>query len=161
MSVRPALKRWLLVLLCAGALAAQTRRAARLLEASRIVRVVEAVSGAMMARGGVPPPLLAHNVELLRRAERLDPSRSVIRLVRGSQLRMLHRPEEAVAAYQAALELEPRAEIYFNLARAWRELGRESEAAAAQETAIRLHPQLRRWAAREAASRGVSPPPRQ
>jgi tetratricopeptide (TPR) repeat protein len=136
-------KRWLLAALCAGALAAQTWRALRLLEASRILHAVQTVSVVLVQRGGAPPPLLVHNLELLGRAERLDPSNGAIPLARGSQLLLLHRPQEARTAYLESMALEPRAEVYLNLGRALRDLGQTAEAAAARRRAVLLHPQLR------------------
>lgn len=134
--------RWGLVVLLAAALVAQSYRAWRLLTASRILRAVEAVTVALGGQGRVAPPLLVHNLELLERAARLDPANAAILLGRGSQLLLLRRPEEAVAAYRAALELEPRAEIYLNLGRALRSLGRTAQADAARRKAMLLHPGL-------------------
>lgn len=140
--MKPAAARWGLVVLLALALGAQGHRAWRLLTASRILRAVERVSVALASRGRAAAPLLAHNLDLLARAERLDGANAALRLARGSQLLLLHRPEEALAAYRAALELEPRAEIYLNLGRALRALGRQAEADEASRKARLLHPGL-------------------
>ena len=110
--------RWLLILVLALGLAAQSWRAARLLDASRRLRAVEYTSTRAAAAGGRAVPLLMRNLELAREAERLDPASVAAPLYRGSLNLLLGRHAPAIEAYQDALRLEPRPEVYLNLGRA-------------------------------------------
>jgi tetratricopeptide (TPR) repeat protein len=110
--------RWLLILVSALGLAAQSWRAARLLDASRRLRAVEYTSTRVAAAGERAVPLLTRNLELAGEAERLDPANVAAPLFRGSLNLLLGRHAAAIEAYQDALRLEPRPEVYLNLGRA-------------------------------------------
>lgn len=145
-------RRWIgvvAVALVALALAAQLLRARRLEDASHVLRTVEQVSVAVAARGQVPPGLLWDNVKLLQRAHERDPADSRILLAIGGQYLLLGRPEDAIATYERALEIEPRPEIFLNLARAQERSGELEAARESYRRAQVLDPRQRPLVPRE------------
>jgi tetratricopeptide (TPR) repeat protein len=124
------------------ALGAQSLRAAHRLRASRLLKVVEAVTPQAARAGTQGRPLLGRNLQLLAEAEPLDPTNISIPVARGAQLLLLERLGEARAEYLRALALEPRAEIWLNLARVeWRN-GEHASAASSFAKAAALNPRL-------------------
>jgi len=128
---------WPLVLVLGLALVGQTVRWRERMAASRILNTVERMT--MTARRSY---VLHTNIELLRRAEELDPLEIGIPIARGSQHYLLRQPQAAVEAYEEALRLEPRPEIYLNLGRALDLAGRRDEASRAFFLASRIDPRL-------------------
>ena len=63
-------------------------------------------------------------------------------LTTGSHYLLLGNGAAAIESYERGLAIQPRAELYFNLARALLVLGRRDEAVAHAETAVKLDPQL-------------------
>ncbi len=118
--------------------------AAGRLAASRLVRAAETRT-LTAVRAGLDPAarrLLEGNVAMLDDAIRKDPAAISARVALGAQHLLLGHAESAIAAYRQALALEPRPEIYLNLARAQRLAGRDEEARAELATALRLAPHL-------------------
>jgi tetratricopeptide (TPR) repeat protein len=116
------------ILLAAFVLA--LREAGDILRAQRLVRAVEARTLLMMRSGQLQRPLLLAHVAALADAKRLDPAEVAARVATGSEYLLLGDYAKARAAYEEALALEPRPEIYLNLGKAW--LG-ENEPARARE----------------------------
>ena len=85
---------------------------------------------------------LRGNIARLRQAGQLDPLEIGIPIARGSQYYLLRQPQAAVEAYEEALRLEPRPEIYLNLGRALDLAGRRDEASRAFFLASRMDPRL-------------------
>lgn len=133
---------WIVAPLLALALVAQTGRLSDRLLAGRMLRQVEVVSMAMIARGEVPRQLVSGNLELLRRAAVLDPSEVGIPIARGTQYLLLGNGSSAATAYGAALELEPRPEIHLNLGRALVMAGDMEKAREHFRLAVKLDPNL-------------------
>lgn len=102
------------------------------------------IAGQMSALGDQARPLLARNLQGLRRIEPLAPADARIPLAIGSHHLLLGNATAAIEAYRRALEIEPRAEIYLNLGRA--ELLRDDRAAALEDfrRAVSLDRTLRR-----------------
>ena len=133
---------WVAVLLLLLALLGQTGRLRDRLTAGRMLRQVELMSMAMIARSQMPPRLLAVNLEMLRRAAVLDPTQVGIPIARGTQYLLLGNGSSAAAAYGDALELEPRPEIHLNLGRALAMAGETEKAREHFRLATRLDPNL-------------------
>jgi O-antigen ligase len=132
----------LLGLAVAVGLAGQTVRLRDRIHANRLLRQVQGLTVVAANSGRLSPRLLAANLEVLRRAAALDPTDVQILTTRGGQYMLLHRPEAALAAYGAALALEPRPEIHLNLGRAYAEAGRLAEARRQLEITRQLDPHL-------------------
>lgn len=133
---------WVAVLLLLLALLAQTGRLRDRLTAGRMLRRVELISMAMIARSEMPRGLLSNNLELLRRASVLDPTQVGIPIARGTQYLLLGNGSSAAAAYGDALELEPRPEVHLNLGRALVLAGEPEKAREQFRIALRLDPNL-------------------
>lgn len=133
---------WAAVALLVLALLGQTGRLRDRLTAGRILRQVELISMAMIARSEMPRQLLSRNLEMLRRASALDPTQVGIPIARGTQYLLLGNGSSAAAAYGDALELEPRPEVHLNLGRALVMAGRVEEAREQFRLALRLDPNL-------------------
>jgi len=133
---------WVAVLLLLLALLAQTGRLRDRLIAGRMLRQVELLSMAAIARNQLPRGLVAANLELLRQAEALDPTEIGIPIARGTQYLLLSNGSSAAASYRAALKLEPRPEVYLNLGRALAADGQLEEAREQFRIALRLDPNL-------------------
>ena len=132
----------LLGLALAVALGGQTVRLRDRLLANRLLRQVQGLTVAAANAGRLSSGLVAANLAALRRAAELDPTDVQILTTRASQFMLLERPQAALAAYQEALALEPRPEIYLNIARAYLAAGDMPRAQATFERARRLDPQL-------------------
>lgn len=128
------------------------RHGAQLWRADRLVAAVEVMTLQTTRRGALPRRMGDHHLRLLREAEELDPAKVDVLVAQGWQYLGMGRPGGALRAFDKALELEPRAEVYANLAQA--HLAEENHAAA-QEAARkarvldphldkRLPPSLRR-----------------
>ncbi|HBL29451.1 MAG TPA: hypothetical protein DD490_21675 [Acidobacteria bacterium] len=129
-----------LLLLLGLALLAQTVRWQNRMTASRVLRSVETVTmAAVRARRADPLPA---NIDLLRRAAERDPLEVGIPIARGSQHLLLGQSQAAIDAYEEALRLEPRPEVYLNLGRAYDLAGRSEDAAHAFALALRIDPRL-------------------
>jgi tetratricopeptide (TPR) repeat protein len=135
---------WVAVLLLLLGLLGQTGRVRDRLTAGRMLRQVELMSMAMIARSQVPPRLLSANLEMLRRASVLDPTEVGIPIARGTQYLLIGNGSSAAASYRAALELEPRPEVYLNLGRALVMAGEMEKAREQFRIAARLDPNLAR-----------------
>ena len=133
---------WVAVFLVLLALLAQTGRLRDRLTAGRMLRQVELLSMAAIARNQLPRGLVAANLELLRRASTLDPTEIGIPIARGTQYLLLSNGSSAAQAYSEALALEPRPEVYLNLGRALATDGRVEEAREQFRIALRLDPNL-------------------
>lgn len=133
---------WVALVLLALALLGQTGRLRDRLTAGRMLRQVELVSMAMIARAEMPRRVLSRNLEVLRRAAVLDPTQVGIPIARGTQYLLLGNGTSAAAAYGEALELEPRPEIHLNLGRALVLAGEAEKAREHFRLALRLDPNL-------------------
>lgn len=131
---------WPLLLLLALALAGQTIRWDDRLTANRALRGIEALTAAAVRVGRAD--VLRANIESLRRMEKRDPLEVGLPLARGSQHLLLRQGQAAISAYEEALKLEPRPEIYLNLGRAQALEGRIEEARQSFRTAVQLSPRL-------------------
>lgn len=112
------------------------------MRAHEIVFSVQQLAQAV-ARGEVPAHLLRGAVGRLREARELDPGSIEVVASQGDLFLLLERYEAARDAYLEALELEPRAEVYLNLAIAQAELGHRREARRNLRRAMRLDRSLR------------------
>lgn len=135
---------WPVLAVLLAALGLQTARWRDRSAAGRTLWQVEQVSVAALARGRVDPRLFHANLEALRRAGSLDPLEVGIPIATGAQHLILGQPGAAIRAYEEALALEPRPEVYLNLGRARRMAGEGDAARRAFATAGRLDPSLRR-----------------
>jgi len=133
---------WMVVALLVLVLLGQTVRLRDRLTAGRMLRQVELLSMAAIARNQLPRGLVAANLELLRRASTLDPTETGIPIARGTQYLLLSNGSSAAQAYREALALEPRPEIYLNLGRALAAGGQIEEAREQFRIAVRLDPNL-------------------
>ncbi len=133
---------WIVLPLLLLGLLAQTGRMRDRLLAGRMLRQVELLSMAALARGEMPRGLIPANLELLRRAAVLDPREVGVPIARGTQYLLVGNGNSAAAAYQAALELEPRPEIHLNLGRALAMAGDLEAARRHFQIALRLDPRL-------------------
>jgi hypothetical protein len=133
----------LLIALCLT-LGWQTLRLRSRLLASQLVRQVELISlsvgrSGSAAMGRVLPVDLA----LLARAAAADPVAVEVPLARAAQFMLVDRPQDAIAGYRAAADLEPHPELYFLLGRAQLEAGDPGGARRSFQLAVRLDPWLR------------------
>jgi len=130
-----------------GATVVYGHRAARMLEADRraaeVTRVAELVRAGQLRANALVPWVRA-----LREASEMDPTSLRVLAARGDLFLLVGRDESAVEAYDEALALEPRAEVYFNRSLALEQLGRDREAALDRERALVLDPRLERRPAR-------------
>lgn len=133
-----------LALVLVAALVGQTVRTLDRLAASTALRGAEVRTLAAVRRSG-PAAGTQLRVELARleEARRRDPGEVGIPLAIGSLYLLLGSNEQAVAAYEEALALEPRPEIYLNLGRAQLAAGRPDEARESFALAVELQPLLK------------------
>lgn len=131
---------WPLLLALVLALAGQTIRWDDRLTANRALRGIEALTAAAIRVGRAD--VLRANIESLRRMEKRDPLEVGLPLARGSQHLLLRQGQAAISAYEEAVKLEPRPEIYLNLGRAFALEGRTEEARRNFRIAMRLSPRL-------------------
>lgn len=133
---------WVVAFLLALALLGQTGRMRDRITAGRMLRQVELLSMAAIARNELPRGLVPANLDLLRRAAVLDPAEIGVPIARGTQYLLLGNGISAAQAYREALELEPRPETYLNLGRALAAAGQIEEARKQLRVALRLDPRL-------------------
>lgn len=133
---------WAVMALLALALLGQTGRMRDRLAAGRMLRQVELLSMAAIARNQMPRGLVPANLEMLRRASALDPTEIGIPIARGTQYLLLGNGSSAAQAYREALAQEPRPETYLNLGRALAAAGKTEEAREQFRLALRLDPNL-------------------
>ena len=136
--------RWIVVVGLLAAFGWQLHVIWKQRQAAHLRRQVETASLAQAAGGRVVPTWVAASLRDLRRAAALDPLDPGIPMLVGSQYLLLNRSQEAVAAYQEALALEPRPEFYLNLGRALTQAGDEEAAREAFHKAVVLDWRLRR-----------------
>ena len=139
---RRSLLAWAVAALLALALLGQTGRMRDKITAGRMLRQVELLSMAAIARNELPRGLVPANLELLRRAQGLDPAEIGVPIARGTQYLLLGNGISAAQAYREALRLEPRPETYLNLGRALAAAGQMEEAREQFRIALRLDPRL-------------------
>jgi O-antigen ligase len=109
------------------------------LEASRIVRTTGQVAQLAMQSGAVAArPVLQANLQPLHRAAQLDPLAVGVPLTTGSHYLLLGNAPAAIENYERGLVVEPRSELYLNLARALVLAGRRDEAVARATQAVTL-----------------------
>ena len=120
----------------------QTMRWRDRLEAGRTLREVELRTTAAYVSGRAPVGLLPGHLEALKRVEGFDRAEVGIPIARGTQWLLLRNSRAAIDAYDAALTLEPRPEIYLNLGRAWGMAGNTARASEYFRLAVRLDPNL-------------------
>ncbi|HET9227791.1 MAG TPA: tetratricopeptide repeat protein [Thermoanaerobaculia bacterium] len=133
---------WAVVLLLALALLGQTGRMRDRITAGKMLRQVELLSMAAIARNELPSGLVPSNLELLRRAQTLAPSEIGVHIARGTQYLLLGNGITAAQAYREALKLEPRPETYLNLGRALAAAGQMEEAREQFRLALKLDPRM-------------------
>jgi hypothetical protein len=133
---------WLLAAVVVVALVGQGYRWRDRLLGSALLRQVELVSISAATSGRHPANLLPAHLELLRRAAALDPSEVGIPIARGSQFLLFGDPRAALPEYRAALDLQPKPEIYADLGRAYLAFGDVAEARRNFRLAVRLDPTL-------------------
>ncbi len=141
---------WILMPLLLVALVAEACYASRRWRAGNSLGMVETTTlqlraQGLLARRPLDPRvrrLMDRNVALLRQAEQLDPVEVGIPIARGSLYLIMGREKAAIRAYEEALELEQKAEIYANLGRVHLQLGDEEAAREAFRLAVRLNHNL-------------------
>ena len=132
----------ILLLLWAGLLAWQTRRAVHRVKASIVLHHVEGATFQSTRQGTRNTAILERNLHLLEGARELEPGLVGIPVARGSQYLLLNRPHAAIRAYEKALELEPRPETYLNLGRAQLAIGDSDSALESFRKAMTAAPNL-------------------
>lgn len=132
----------ILVLVAVAALVFQTRRAGDRIGASKTLLRAEQETLASSSSGQLDPLVLRTNLVLLRAAAKQDPVEVRIPIAIGTMHLLLRSPNEAVAAYRRALEVEERYEIYQNLAEAQRRAGNLKGAQRSHYKALKLAPFL-------------------
>ncbi len=136
---------WLLCPLLVAALVYELGRARRLYSGNLTAAIVKDVTIAASQQGRLSPQLMMHNLELLRAHEPLAPTQVALPISRGGLYLLLDRPQAAIRAYEQALKLEHRGEIFAHLGRAYLKLGNRQAAEDAFHTAIVLdHTQRKR-----------------
>lgn len=135
---------WVVFACSLAALVGQSVRGAHRLSASQTVKAVEARTFEVVGLGRAPAGLLHANVVELERAARLDPSNVGVLIALGSQYLVMHVPDAAIETYRRALRLEPRPEIYLNIARAYLMEGNRAEARRNFRVALQLSPSFRK-----------------
>jgi tetratricopeptide (TPR) repeat protein len=126
------------------ATAATGRRDLARLRANRVLWVAETQASRMAAQGVSQRALLERNLSGLLRAHEASPADSRLPHAIGSYYLLLGQVGPAEIWYRRALELEPRAETYLNLARVVERRDRRDEAAELYRKAALLTPQLGR-----------------
>ncbi|HEX9730708.1 MAG TPA: O-antigen ligase family protein [Thermoanaerobaculia bacterium] len=123
-----------------GAVVWQLLAAGGSLRSSRLLAGVEKTTQQASRAGRLPPRLGEHHLRLLATAGRLDPARVDVSVARGWQYLLTGRPHGAVRAFEEALALEPRAEVYANLGQAHLAAGDRDAARDAFARAVELDP---------------------
>lgn len=83
----------------------------------RLVQSTESLALEGARRGGLPNKARELGLDLLRRAEVLDPAEVSVFITRGGLFMVGGRMESAERSYRQALEMENRSEVWINLAR--------------------------------------------
>ena len=135
---------WVLLPLLALALVLEVRSAVRRMQASMVLGRVKEVTLEADRRGRLTRRMLERNADLLRRVEASSPTEVALPIARGGQYLLLNRPRAAVRAFEKALSIEPRGEVYAHLGRAFLALGDREAAAEAFRAAVVLDPAQRR-----------------
>jgi O-antigen ligase len=133
---------WLAAAALVVALVLQGNRWHDRLLGSAMLRQVELVSISAATTGRAPGNLLPAHLELLRRAQELDPVEVGIPIARGSQFLLFGDPRAAIPPYRAALALQPKPEVYADLGRAFLAVGDLAAARRQFRLAVRLDPSL-------------------
>ncbi len=134
---------WVLTPLLAVGLALNIARGIRLWEASRAVNVVRLITAQGTSTRSLTKPLILRNIGLLREAEALSPVDVDLPIARGGQNLLLGRPRAALTAFERALTLEPRGEVYAYIGQAQLAAGLYDEAEESFRTAVILDSALR------------------
>ncbi len=158
---------WVLTPLLVAILALDIVRGVRRWEASRAVNTVRKITAKITDSGRPNKRLIARNIELLLNAEAISPVDVDLPIARGGQNLLLRRPQAAIAAFEHALVLEPRGEIYAYIGQAKFAAGRHDEAEEAFRIAVLLdralagmmHSFMKRRPAREGDSQPTDRPP--
>lgn len=141
---------WVLLPLLLLATFGQVRRAVRAWQANQLLAAVEHDSKLAAATLGEPAAarmrreLVRRNLLRLRIVGEIDRVNVLVPLLAGGQHMLLGDPQAALGAYRRALRIEPRGEVYFNLARALQAAGETAQAEEAQRIALSLDPTLHR-----------------
>jgi len=123
------------------AVVVHARSLAARLQASKIVRTTSQVAQLAMQSGpDAARPVLRANLAPLERAARFDPLAVKVPLTTAGHHLLLGDTAAAIDDYQRGLAVEPRAELYINLARALVMAGRHEEAVARARDAVTLDP---------------------
>ena len=110
-----------------------------LLGADRLVALVEGRSHAMVASGArIPGRAVQQNIAMMKRAQELDPASVSAPMALSGQHMLMKRYLAAIRSLERAIELEPRAEPYANLAHCYLALGESEKALEAIDMAIKL-----------------------
>src|SRR6187549_522674 len=116
--VRAALP-WILPAALLAAFAGHLKTSADIVRAQRLIRAVEGRTMAMIASGKLQRPLIVSHIAALEDARQLDPAEVASRVALGSEHFLLSEFPKAREAYEDALRLEPRPEIYLNLGKSY------------------------------------------
>jgi tetratricopeptide (TPR) repeat protein len=135
---------WVLAALLVAALVLEGRQAERRLRASHQLAAVEDMTRQLASRGLLSRQVMERQAHVMQEAAALDPVEVGIPIARGAQYLLLGRYDAAIRAYEEALELEARGEIYANLGRARFHAGDREGAREAFTKALRLNPALGR-----------------
>lgn len=134
---------WVVAPLLAAALVLQVRRGLDRIEASKVLKTVQAATQLELAQGARRrPAVFRHHLDLLEPLGRMDPVEVQIPITRGVQHEILGHREQALEAFREALRLEPRPVVYLHLAWVQEDVD-PAAAAAAREKAFRLAPLLK------------------
>ncbi|MCP4662789.1 MAG: tetratricopeptide repeat protein [bacterium] len=129
---------WILLPILVLALALQAGHAERRWRASRTVKAVQFLAAQASRGGPAAAPRLHRGLALMRGIAPFDPASVDIPVTQGGLYILLKRPQAAIRAYQEALRLEPRGEVYANLGRAYLMDGEQEPARKAFRKAVRL-----------------------
>ena len=122
-----------------GLAAVRFGNARDLLGANRLIAMVEGRSRAMVAAGArIPAQAMQQNIAMMKKAEELDPAAVEVPMALSGQYMVMKRFPAAVRSLQRAIELEPRAEPYANLARCYLAMDEKEKAFEAIDMAIKL-----------------------
>ncbi len=110
-----------------------------LLGANRLIAMVEGRSRAMMAAGArIPAQAMQQNIAMMKKAEELDPAAVEAPMALSGQYMVMKRYPAAIRSLERAIELEPRAEPYANLAHCYLAMDEKEKAFEAIDMAIKL-----------------------
>ena len=110
----------------------------------RLVQSAESLALEGARRGSLPPAARELGLDLLRRAEMLDPAEVSVAITRGGLFMVAGRMESAERSYREALEMENRSEVWINLARLHLAAGDREKALDAARMAQRLDSRVAR-----------------